>query len=52
MRETLTGAWTTVRRRRDGGGASARKGDSVGTTDRRRGLANGAGVFHRRRGSF
>jgi hypothetical protein len=45
--EPLTGAWTTVRRRRDGGGASAWKGDDVGATKRRRGQADGVGVFHR-----
>jgi hypothetical protein len=46
-RESLTGARTTVRRRRAGGGASAQKGDSVGMAERRRGQADGVGVFHR-----
>jgi hypothetical protein len=36
-----------VRRQRDGGGASAQKGDGVGTAERRRGQADGVGVFHR-----
>jgi hypothetical protein len=50
--EPLTGAWTTVRRRHDGGRASTQKGDDVGTTEMRRGQANGVGVFHRGWGSF
>jgi hypothetical protein len=44
--EPLTGAWTTMRRRHDGGGASAQKGDGVGMAERRRGQADGVGVFH------
>jgi hypothetical protein len=35
-----------VRRRRAGGGASAQKGDGVGMAERRRGQADGVGVFH------
>jgi hypothetical protein len=46
--EPLTGVWSTVRRRRDGCRALARKGDSVGTTER--GQADGVGVFHWGRG--
>jgi hypothetical protein len=45
--EPLTRAWTTVRRRRDGGGALAQKGDSVAVAERRRGQAGGVGVFRR-----
>jgi hypothetical protein len=45
-------AWKVVRRRRTGGGTLARMGDSVGTTERRRGQANGVGVFRRGRGPF
>jgi hypothetical protein len=44
--EPLTGAWTTARRRRDGGGASAQKGNGVGVAERRRGQADGVRVFH------
>jgi hypothetical protein len=33
----LTGAWTTARRRRAGGGTPARSGDDVGSIERRRG---------------
>jgi hypothetical protein len=45
--EPLTGAWTMVRRQRDGGGASAQKGDGVGMVERRRGQSDGVLVFHR-----
>jgi hypothetical protein len=34
-----------MRRQRDCGGASARKGDGVGATERRRGQVDGVGVF-------
>jgi hypothetical protein len=49
--EPLTGAWTTVRQRRDDDSASARKGDGVGMAERR-GQADGVGVFNRGGGSF
>jgi hypothetical protein len=39
-----------VRTRRDGSEASARKEDDVGTTERRRGQADGVGVFRQGRG--
>jgi hypothetical protein len=44
--DPLTGAWTTVRRWRDGSGVLAWKGDDVGAAERRTGQANGVGVFH------
>jgi hypothetical protein len=50
--EPLTGAWMMVRKRRDGGGASDQKGEDVGTTERRRGQADGVEVFHRGVRSF
>jgi hypothetical protein len=42
----------TVRRRRDGGRASAQKGDGVGAAERRRRQANGVGVFRWGGGPF
>jgi hypothetical protein len=36
-----------VRRQRDGGRALTQKGDGMGVTERRRGHANGVGVFRR-----
>jgi hypothetical protein len=41
-----------VRRQRDGDGASPRKSDGVGVEERRRGQADGVGVFCQGRGSF
>jgi hypothetical protein len=41
-----------VRRWRDGGGALGQKGDGVGTTERRRGQADGVGVFRWGGGPF
>jgi hypothetical protein len=43
-------AWKAVRRRHTGRGTSAQKGDDVGMAERRRGQADGVGVFHRGRG--
>jgi hypothetical protein len=40
-------AWKAVRRRHTGRGTSAQKGDDVGMAERRRGQADGVGVFHR-----
>jgi hypothetical protein len=45
--ELLTGAWTTVRRWRNGGRSLAQKGNDMGVTGRRTGEANGVGVFCR-----
>jgi hypothetical protein len=42
----------TVRRWRDGDGASPRKSDDMGAEERRRGQADGVGVFYQGRGSF
>jgi hypothetical protein len=41
-----------VRRQRDGDRALAQKGNGVGTAERRRGQADGVGVFRRGGGPF